>query len=66
MFWRAGRIIDVFIPVDQRCQRNRGFAFVRFATLREAEKAVEIAEGRSWGGMKVQANLAQFRSSRRE
>ena len=46
MFWRAGRIIDVFTPVDQRCQSNRGFAFVRFVTLREAEKAVEMAEGR--------------------
>ena len=43
MFWRAWRIIDVFIPMDQRFQCNRGFVFVRFTTLREVEKAVKIA-----------------------
>lgn len=64
MFSSAGRIIDVFIPEDKRNKCNRGFAFVRFATLREAEKAVELAKGRSWGGRKVQANIAHFSSNR--
>ena len=59
-FWRAGRIKDVFIPKDRRNNGNRGFAFVRFATLTEAERAAEMAEGRVWGGMKLQANLAQL------
>ena len=49
IFWREGRINDVFIPKDRRDNSNRGFAFVRFATLREAEKAVQIAEGRLCG-----------------
>ena len=66
IFWREGRINDVFIPKDRRDNSNRGFAFVRFATLREAEKAVQIAEGRLWGGMKIQANLAQFSSKNSE
>ena len=64
-FWRAGRIIGVFIPVDKRSNSSRGFALIRFANLREAEKAVEIAEGRYWGGGKVKANIAQFSSNRR-
>ena len=53
MFCRAGRIVDVFIPVDKRNNKKRGFSFVRFQTFREAEKAVELAEERSWGGRKI-------------
>ena len=65
MFWRQGRIIDEFIPVDIRSNSNRGFTFIKFVNLREAVKAVEIAEGRSCGGRKVKANIAQFSSNRR-
>eukprot|EP00268_Persea_americana_P030482 TRINITY_DN29470_c3_g1_i1.p1 TRINITY_DN29470_c3_g1~~TRINITY_DN29470_c3_g1_i1.p1 ORF type:complete len:162 (+),score=33.06 TRINITY_DN29470_c3_g1_i1:191-676(+) len=66
IFWRAGRIHDVFIPKERRDNSNRGFTFVRFATLRDAEKAVEIADGRFWGGRKIQANLAEFSSNSSE
>lgn len=65
MVWRAGRIIDVFIPIDKRSTSNRGFAFVRFASLWEAENAVELAEGRSGGGRKIQASIAHYSSNRR-
>ena len=37
MVWRAGRITDVFIPIDRRSNNNKGFAFVKFAALRERE-----------------------------
>ena len=50
----------MFIPKDKRDNSNRGFAFVRFATIREAERAVAMAEGRVCGGWKLQANLAKF------
>ena len=36
----------MFIPIDKSSNSNGGFAFVRFATLREAEKAVKLAEGK--------------------
>lgn len=52
MFWRVGRILDVFIPTEKRSNSGKSFAFVRFATLGEAEKAVELAEGRSRGRQK--------------
>lgn len=61
MFYRAGKIIDSFLPVDQE-GRKWGFAFVRFATCWEAEKAVNLAVGRSQGGRKLQVNLARFGS----
>lgn len=37
MFWRAGRTVDIFIPVEKETKINKGFAFVRFAMNREAE-----------------------------
>lgn len=64
MFCRAGRVVDVFIPVDQSSRNNRGFAFVRFATKKDAENAVELALGRSWGGRKFHANLTQFQKKK--
>lgn len=33
MVWRAGRIIDVFIPIDKTSTSNRRFTFVTFASL---------------------------------
>ena len=57
MLWRAGRIVDVFIHIDKRSNSRRGFAFVRFQTLKEAEKAIEPAEGRFWGGREIQETL---------
>lgn len=54
MFHRFERIIDVFQPKDKYSGRSRGFAFARFASCGEAEKAIDLATGRSWGGRKIQ------------
>lgn len=56
----------MFIPIDKRSNSRRGFTFVRCQTLREAEKAKELAEGRFWGGRKIQANIAKQSHSRHE
>lgn len=37
-------------------------AFVLFANWREAERAISLAEGRSWGGRKIQVNLTKYQS----
>lgn len=58
-FW-AGRIVNIYLPKVRSSRDTRGFAFVRFATCREAEKAIELAEGRSWGGHKIQVNMEKF------
>lgn len=62
MFCRAGKIVDIFIPKDEKNGKNKGFAFIWFATSREADQAVEIATRRSWGGKKLQVNMARFKS----
>lgn len=59
MFCRAGQIVDIFIPVEQGGNKSTGFAFVRFATNRKA-LAIDLAVGRSWGGRKIQVNMARF------
>lgn len=64
MFCRAGKILDVFIPMEKHSRRERDFAFVRFGIFHEAEKAVEMARGRSWGGRKIQAQLSRFKEEK--
>lgn len=59
MLYRAGRITDDFLPKDWSSDRPRGFAFVRFVTCREPERAMEMATGGSWGGRKIHVNLAK-------
>lgn len=66
MFWRAGRIVDVFLSRDQVSEKNCGFAFVRFATEAEAERAMEMASGRSWGGRKMLVSKAKYKARARE
>lgn len=59
MFHRAGRIVDIFRPKDTSSGKSRGFAFVRLASCREAEKAI-VSIGKSWGGRKIQVNMARY------
>lgn len=65
LFFRAGRIMDVFIPVEKGSREGKGFAFVRFGTKKEAERATELVNGRCWGGRRLQMNIAH-NSSRGE
>lgn len=62
LFFRAGKIADIFIPVEKGSRESRGFAFVHFDTKREAEKAVDIADRRLWRGRKIKVNIALYRS----
>ena len=61
MFCRASRILDSFIPKEFVSSKGRGFAFVRFGTMREAERAIELANGRSWRGRRINVQLANQR-----
>lgn len=62
MFCRAGRIVDIFIPINKVSGLSRCCAFVRFTRQNEAERAEEMAKGRSWGGRKLQVNMARYHS----
>lgn len=45
MFCRAGQIMDSFIPVNKSTRQGRGFAFVRFESSEEANRAVVDING---------------------
>lgn len=66
MFYQAGRIVDIFLPKDCSSGKTRGFASVRFASPMEADRAIEMAMGRSWGGQRIQVNMARFQANKME
>lgn len=51
-------MVDSFIPINKSPRRKRGFAFVRFGTRIEAERALASVNGRSWGNKKIQVMYA--------
>lgn len=50
-----------FIPKELISGKGRGFAFVGFETMREAEQAIELANGKSWGGRRINVQFANQR-----
>ena len=46
----------------EKDNRSIRYAFVRFAMSREAERAVDLALDKSWGGKKIHANMARFQA----
>lgn len=59
-FGGLGRSGTPLYPLTRSVER-RGFAFVRFGSLKEAQNAVELAHGRSWRGRKIQVQMARFK-----
>lgn len=59
MFCLASQILDSFIPSDRSFKRSRGFAFVKFMTMREAARDIEMATGTSWGGRRIQVSISK-------
>lgn len=53
MFCWVGKTLYSFIPIDESNGKKRGFGFIRFGSFNEAEKGMELARGRSWGGRKI-------------
>lgn len=64
MFCRSYRIVDSFLLADKSLGQKRGFAFVRFGSREKAARAVEDGNDRSWGGRKIQVNLAKPEAER--
>lgn len=60
----AGEIVEISIPTDRMTGRPRGFAFAEFATSEEAEKAIELFDGKELAGRPLRVNLADERGRR--
>jgi cold-inducible RNA-binding protein len=55
-FGQAGTVISATVLLDKLTNRSRGFGFVEMATEEEAEKAIDMWNGKDFGGRKLTVN----------
>jgi cold-inducible RNA-binding protein len=63
-FSQAGVVTSVNLMLDKVTGKSRGFAFVEFATLEEANKAVEQFHNKEFQGRTLTVNVARPREER--
>jgi len=59
VFGEAGTVVELNIIKDQATGRSRGFGFVMYGTPEEAEKAVQMMNGREVQGRAMNVNMAK-------
>lgn len=64
MFSQAGNVTSVNLMFDKFTGKSRGFAFVELATADEANKAVEMFNGKDMQGRALTVNIARPREER--
>ena len=68
-FAQAGAVTSATIIVDKMTGRSRGFGFVEMTNDEDAQKAIEMWNGKDFGGRKLTVNEAkplEARPPRRE
>ena len=63
-FSQAGNVTSVNLMFDKFTGKSRGFAFVELATADEANKAVEMFNGKDLQGRTLTVNIARPREER--
>lgn len=63
-FAQAGNVTSVSLMFDKFTGKSRGFAFVELATAEEANKAVEMFNGKDLQGRTLTVNVARPREER--
>lgn len=58
-FAQAGAVQDVFIVMDKITGRSRGFGFVEMSNDSDADKAIEMWNGKELDGRKLTVNEAR-------
>jgi cold-inducible RNA-binding protein len=58
-FSQAGQVTSATIIMDKMTGRSRGFGFVEMANDEEAQKAIEMWNGKDFGGRKLTVNEAK-------
>jgi cold-inducible RNA-binding protein len=64
MFKQAGNVVKCELIVDKFTSKSRGFAFVEMGSQEEANKAVEMFNGKDMGGRALTVNEARPREDR--
>ncbi|XP_062841849.1 serine/arginine-rich splicing factor 10 isoform X1 [Trichomycterus rosablanca] len=58
-FGRYGPIVDVYIPLDFYSRRSRGFAYIQFEDVRDAEDALHNLDRKWVCGRQIEIQFAQ-------
>ncbi|KAM6959511.1 uncharacterized protein FYW47_010926 [Aplochiton taeniatus] len=58
-FGRYGPIVDVYIPLDYYTRRGRGFAYIQFEDVRDAEDALHNLDRKWVCGRQIEIQFAQ-------
>ena len=64
LFSQAGNVTSVNLMFDKFTGKSRGFAFVELSTAEEANKAVEMFNGKDMQGRALTVNIARPREER--
>ncbi len=63
-FSQAGAVTSVNLMMDKFTGKSRGFAFIEFASPADAQKAVEMFQGKDFQGRELTVNIARPREER--
>jgi len=63
-FAQAGTVTSVNLMLDKFTGKSRGFAFIEFASPDEANKAVEMFQGKDFQGRALTVNIARPKEDR--
>lgn len=58
-FAQAGAVSSAIIIMDKMTGRSKGFGFVEFASDEDAEKAIDLWNGKDFGGRSLTVNEAR-------
>lgn len=61
LFGQAGAVTSVAVIKDRETGRSKGFAFVEMASEAEAQKAIDVANGKKLGGRDLRVSIARPR-----
>jgi cold-inducible RNA-binding protein len=58
-FSQAGSVVEAVVMMDKMTGRSRGFGFVTMASQEDADKAIEMFNGKDFGGRVIVVNEAR-------
>lgn len=64
MFSQAGNVVNVNIISDKFSGQSKGFGFVEMSNAQEAQKAIEMFNGKEIDNRKITVNIARPREER--
>ena len=59
LFSQSGTVVSVDLIKDRLTKRSKGYAFIEMSSLLEAEKAIELFNGRSLDDNEIRVSFAR-------